>query len=66
MCSLGKDISFKVLRKFIVSWEEVSKTNTYESYGVKVGSSQQNWQDGNIIDRNVSLMSCSTRKNYGR
>ena len=39
MCSLGKDISFKELRKFIDSWEEVSKTDTYASYGVKVGSS---------------------------
>ena len=66
MCSLGKDISFKELRKCIDSWEEVSKTDTYESYGVKVGSSQRNWQDGQIIDRNVSLRSCSPRTNYGR
>ena len=42
MCSLGKDISFKELRKCIDSWEEVSKTDTYESYGIKVGSSQHN------------------------
>ena len=66
MCSLEKDISVKELRKFIDSWEEVSKTDTYESYGVKGGSSQRNWQDGQIIDRNVSLRSCSPRKNYGR
>ena len=66
MCSLGKDISFKELRKCIDNWEEVSKTDTYESYGVKVGSSQRNWQDGQIIDRNVSLRSCSSRTNYGR
>ena len=66
MCSLGKDISVKELRKFIDSWEEVSKTDTYERYSVKVGSSQRNWQDGQIIDRNVSLRSCSPRTNYGR
>ena len=65
MCSLEKDISVKELRKFIDSWEEVSKTDTYESYGVKVGSSQRNWQDGQIIGRNVSLRSCSPRTNYG-
>ena len=38
----------------------------YESYGVNVGSIQRNWQDGQIIDRNVSLRSCSLRTNYGR
>ena len=43
MCSLEKDISFKELRKCNDSWEEVSKTDTYESYGVKVESSQRNW-----------------------
>ena len=41
------------------------KTDTYESYGVKVGSSQRNWQDGQIIDINVSLRSYSPRTNYG-
>ena len=66
MRSLGKDISFKELRKCIDSWEEVSKTDTYESYGVKVGSSQRNYRDGQIIDINVSLRSCSPRTNYGR
>ena len=66
MCSLGKDISFKELKKCINSWNDVSKTNTYESYGVKVRSSQRNWQDGQIIDRNVSLRACSPRTNYGR
>ena len=64
---MGKDISFKELRTFIDSLEEVSKTDTYESYSVNVGSNRQrNWQDGQIIDRNVSLKSCSPMKNYGR
>ena len=67
MCSLGKDISFKELRKCIVSWEEVSKTsNTYDSYGVNVESSKSNWKNGHIIDRNVALRSCSPRTTYGR
>ena len=47
-------------------WEEVSKTDTYESYGFMVEISQQHWQDGQIIDRNVLLMSCSPRTNYGK
>ena len=36
MSSLGKAISFKEVRKFIISWEEVSKTDTYESYDIRV------------------------------
>ena len=66
MCSLGKDISFKELRKCIVSWEEVSKTDKYERYNVKVERNQRNWQDGQIIDINVSLISYSPRTNYDR
>ena len=66
MCSLGKDISFKKLRKYIDNLEKVSNTDTYASFGVKVGSSQRNWQDSQIIYRNVSLWSCCPRTKYGR
>ena len=54
------------MRKYIISWEEVSKTDIYESYGVKVESNQSNWQDIQIIDNNIALKSCSPRTNYGR
>ena len=53
MCSLGNDISFKELRKCIVSWEEVSIMDIYDIYGVKVDISQRNWQDSQVIAINV-------------
>ena len=63
---MGKDISCKSLRTCIDSWEEVSITDTYQSYGVKVGSSQRNWQDGQGIYGNVSLRAGSPKTNYDR
>ena len=66
MSSLRKAISFKEVRNFIISWEEVSKTDIYESYGIRVDSSQRNWQGGQGIDSNVSLRAGSPRKNYRR
>ena len=66
MSSLGKAISFKEVRKFIISWEEVSKTDTYESYGIRVDSIQRNWQGGQGRGRNVSLKAGNPRTNYGR
>ena len=54
------------MRKCIVSWEKVSNTDTYESYGVNVENSQRNCQYGQILYRNVSLRSFIQRTNYGR
>ena len=66
MSSLGKAISFKEVRKFIISLEEVSKMDTYESYGIRVDSSQRNWQGGQGIRSNVSLRVGNPRTDYSR
>ena len=62
MCSLEMDISFQEFMKYNINWEEVSKRDTYECYGVNVESIQRNWQYGQVIHRNVLKRLCIPRK----